>query len=266
MPPSPIDATPHPPARDEAAAARAPRILRLEIRRYRKLNHLTWTPAAGLNVILGGGDVGKSTVLDAVGLLLSPSNPATLAETDYYQRGIDGGFEIEAVMSLPPESGIDYQFKPSWPWVWNGTDAVAPTVEGTGEDVAGGATAYKLRVRGTPDLELLYEIVQPDGSLDPLSASLRRAIGLVRLGGDDRHDRDLRLVQGSALDRLLSDQTLRSKVTAEVGKTDVRGRLLPDKLANLMALDDAFKERQLPAGLDLSLIGGPAPRSCRSSA
>lgn len=255
-PESPTDDTPPSDAEDAPVPAEAPRMLQLDIRGYRGLKQLTWRPAPGLNVVLGGGDVGKSTILDAISLLLSPSNPTTLAETDFFQRDIDAGFEIEAVMSLPAESGINYQFNHSWPWVWNGAAAVAPTTEGTGEDVTGEAV-YKLRVRGTADLELLYEVVQPDGSADTLSASLRRAIGLVRLGGDDRHDRDLRLVQGSALDRLLSDQTLRSKVTAEVGKTDVRGRLLPDKRDNLAKLDGAFKTRQLPTGLDLSLIGGP---------
>lgn len=146
-----------------SGGAAAPCLRRLDIRAYRGLKALTWMPAPGLNVVLGGGDVGKSTILDAIGLLLSPANPTTLAETDYHRRDIDNGFEIVAIMSLPPESGIDYQFKPSWPWVWTGAEAVAPTVEGTGED-APGQPVYKLRVRGTPDLELLYEIVQPDGS------------------------------------------------------------------------------------------------------
>ena len=71
-----------------------------------------------------------------------------------------------------------------------------------------------MRVRGTEDLELVYEIVQPDGSADPFPVALRRAIGLVRLSGDDRNDRDLRLVQGSAFDRLLSDKNLRSRIAA----------------------------------------------------
>ena len=62
-----------------------------------------------------------------------------------------------------------------------------------------------VRVRGTEDQELSWEIVQPDGTTDPFPVALRRSIGLVRLSGDDRNDRDLRLVQGSALDRLLSD-------------------------------------------------------------
>lgn len=70
---------------------------------------LSWHPARGVNVILGGGDVGKTTILDAIALLLSPTNPANLSETDYVARNIEGGFSIEAVVSLPPESGINHQ-------------------------------------------------------------------------------------------------------------------------------------------------------------
>ena len=71
-------------------------------------------------------------------------------------------------------------------------------------------------VRGTEDLEFAYEIMQPDGSSDFFPVALRRSIGLVRLSGDDRNDRDLRLVQGSALDRLLSDKGRRSRMASEL--------------------------------------------------
>jgi len=54
-----------------------------------------------------------------------------------------------------------------------------------------------VRVRGTLDLELAYEILEPDDSVEPLSVRLRQRIDLARLVGDDRNDRDLRLVQGS---------------------------------------------------------------------
>ena len=133
-----------------------------------------------------------------------------LSDTDYYGRKIQDGFAVEAVMTLPSDSGINFQFKPSWPWAWNGYDAVVPA---TDQDAAFGQDpVYRLRVRGTEDLELVYEIIQPDDTADSLTASLRRAIGLVRLGGDDRNDRDLRLVQGSALNRVLSDKGLRSRI------------------------------------------------------
>jgi putative ATP-dependent endonuclease of the OLD family len=47
----------------------------------------------------------------------------------------------------------------------------------------------------------------------------------VRLSGDDRNDRDLRLVQGSALDRLLSDKGLRSRMARKLAKSALKDDL-----------------------------------------
>lgn len=232
----------------------APIIYRLVIERFRCIKTLSWQPAKGVNVILGGGDVGKTTILDSIGLLLSPTNPATLADTDYHGRSIEAGFSIEAIVSLPSESGINEQTKPSWPWDWNGSDAVVPSIEG--DDASKGEPVYRLRVRGTEDLDLVYEIVQPDGNADNFSVGLRRSIGLVRLSGDDRNDRDLRLVQGSALDRLLSDKALRSRLASELAKSDVAEHLTEEKKNALNALDQVFKTKNLPDELDLAITGG----------
>lgn len=68
-----------------------------------------------MNIVLGGGDVGKTTILDAIGLLLSPTNTTTVADTDYYDRDIDAGFAIEAVFSLPTSTGINDLAKQSYP-------------------------------------------------------------------------------------------------------------------------------------------------------
>ena len=244
-------------ARQTAGAAihkAGPVIRLLTVQRFRGIQALTWRPQRQLNVILGGGDVGKTTILDAIALLLSPTNPTTLADTDYFARNIKDEFQIEAVMSLPAESGIDYQFNPSWPWDWNGIDAVVPALDSHGPAISD--PVYRMRVRGTPDLELVYEIVQPDGSSVALSGALRRAIGLVRLGGDDRNDRDLRLVHGSALDRLLSDKALRSRMAATLATTNVTDQLQPDKQAVLVSLDEAFVKQKLPHDLTLAIIGG----------
>lgn len=173
----------------------APHILRLKIERFRGIAKMDWYPGTGLNVILGGGDAGKSTLLDSIALLLSPVNPTAVPDTDYYGRASETGFSIEAVISIPPGSGISGQMKPAWPWQWTGTEAVVPSIEG---DVTTGEPVYRIRVRGTEDLELQYEILQPNGDSDSFPVALRRAIGLVRLGGDDRNDRDLRLVQDSS--------------------------------------------------------------------
>jgi len=200
-------------------------IYRLSIERFRCIKSLTWHPASGVNVILGGGDVGKTTLLDAIALLLSPTNPTTLSDTDYHARAVDAGFVIEAILSIPANTGVNHQTKPSWPWQWDGKGVSVPGIEG---EITGGEPVYWFRLRGTEDLELIYEIVQPDGTADSLSVALRRSIGLVRLSGDDRNDRDLRLVQGSALDRLLSDKALRSRLVTELAKSDVAEQLGPE--------------------------------------
>jgi putative ATP-dependent endonuclease of OLD family len=233
--------------------ASAPKILRLSIERFRGISSLTWNPGAGVNVILGGGDVGKTTILDAIGLLLSPTNATTISDTEYHLRQDESGFSIEAVVALPESVPVGHQSKPAWPWVWNGTEPVVPTVDGEGS--ASGEPVYRFRVRGTEELELVYELVQPDGTADVLSVALRKAVGLVRLGGDDRNDRDLRLVQGSALDRLLSDKGLRSRLTTEFAKSRVKDELTTDAQGLLQTLDAAFRKKNLPNGLDLAITG-----------
>ena len=55
---------------------------------------------------------------------LQPDEFHQPSDSDYYARDIAAEFAIEAIVSLPPATGISEQAKPSWPWEWNGTDAV----------------------------------------------------------------------------------------------------------------------------------------------
>jgi putative ATP-dependent endonuclease of OLD family len=235
-------------------AVSVPTIYQLTIERFRGIKSLKWAPATGVNVLLGGGDVGKTTVLDAIGLLFSPTNGIAVSDTDYNGRKDEDGFLIEAVVSLPSAAGINQLTKPAWPWVWNGSEALIPDHKEDG--TPSGEEVYRLRVSGTAELELSYEIVQPNGTTDSFPVSLRRLIGLVRLSGDDRNDRDLRLVQGSALDRLLSDKGMRSRMASELAKSDIRSKLADEARTALEGLDDVFKARQLPNGLDIAITGG----------
>jgi putative ATP-dependent endonuclease of the OLD family len=78
---------------DTAPSAKtpAPAIYALTIERFRGITALRWKPSRGVNVILGGGDVGKTTILEAIALLLSPANPTTLSDPDYHDRDIEAG-------------------------------------------------------------------------------------------------------------------------------------------------------------------------------
>ncbi|ANK13899.1 ATP-dependent nuclease [Erythrobacter neustonensis] len=236
-------------------ADEAPYIRLLSIKRFRGIEDLTWLPAKGVNVLLGGGDVGKTTILEAIALLLSPTNATTLSDADYWKRRHEDGFEISAVMALPLSCGIVEQRKAVWPWEWGGDSANLPNLEAN--DGQPHDPVFCLRVCGTTDFDLQHEICQPDESFDHFPVSVRRNIGVVRLSGEDRNDRDLRLLQGSALDRLLSDRTLRSRLADKLGETDVDGELKADAKAALAALDKRFAFQLLPCQLGLGLVGGP---------
>jgi putative ATP-dependent endonuclease of OLD family len=217
---------------------------------------MTWLPASGLNLILGGGDVGKTTILDAIALLLSPTNPSVVPDTDYYGRQEENGFVIDAVISLPDDSKINSLLKAAWPWDWDGEKPIVPNIDGEASQ-AHNEPVYWLQVTGTPELDLVYEIKQPDGTSETMPLALRRQLGPVRLSSDDRNDRDLRFVLGSALDRLLSDKTLRSRLSSKLAETNVVDALNDESKTALSTLSDAFATRSLPTDLDLSITGAP---------
>jgi len=231
-------------------------IRRLAITNFRSIQSMVWRPSPGLNLILGGGDVGKTSILDAIALLLSPANPNFVPDTDYFERNEDNSFVIDAVIKLANDSEIDDSLKAKWPWDWNGTDAVVPSVE-TDAAEACNDPVYWLQVTGTPNLDLVYEIKQPDGTTDSIPRALRQQLSPVRLGGDDRNDRDLRFVQGSALDKLLSDKTLRSRLSSFLTTTDVVGALNDESQLALIGLNNEFEKRALPSDLNLAIIGAP---------
>lgn len=229
-------------------------IRQLKIEYYRGIESLTWNPEPGMNVILGGGDVGKTTILEAISLLLSPSNSLILAESDYWRRVTDNEFLIRAVITLPDHSDIGDQPKFNWPWHWNGENAVPPVVPEGADDIPDvDDPVYCLQVRGNADLEISWEILQPSDELDTLSPAVRKGIGIVRLGGDDRNDRDLRLVYGSALDRLLSDKGLRARLGRHLADVDLNTDLSEEARDALGNLDTQLQQQSLPHGLELGL-------------
>ena len=229
-------------------------IRQLTLTHYRGFENLTWNPALGLNLIIGGGDCGKTTLLEAVGLLFHPSNSLALTEADYFKRNTEEGFEIEAVISVSEDFDFSSGSKTFWPWEWDGSNAIQPQAEAD-EIPEVQIPVYRVRVSASSDFDLSWEIIQPDETTDHFSVGLRRQIGLVKLTGDDKNDRDLRLVYGSALDRLLSDDNLRSKVSQAIAQVSLSEQLSEDSKSSLEELDKLLSEAFLPSQITLGLTG-----------
>jgi putative ATP-dependent endonuclease of the OLD family len=220
----------------------------LTIQRYRGIETFTWKPNAGINCLIGPGDTFKSTVLAAISLLLAPYPLGACAEFDYYRRRISDGFEIEAyignldLQALGTEQRLPHLFG------WQ-NDSPAPLPEGGAEPV------LRCRMRGNPDLELVYELPWDSSEQPPtFSAGLRRKLMLARLAGEERAARDLRLGTGSLLDRHLKTADMRAPVHGAIASATAAMEIPAPAEAALTEIRDTFRTAGLPTDLHLGLV------------
>lgn len=230
-----------------------PSIRLLRIERFRGIEKLEWRPASGMNVIVGPGDSCKSTILEAIGALLSPAPNMNLSEFDYFRRKIDKGFKIEAALAIGDASIVKsdrFPLPPLRGWL-EGELTNLP-------DENGAEAVIICRLTGTPDQEAVYEVIGADEDVRvSFSRSLRQRVGLMRLGATDRWDRDLRLVQGGALDRYMEGQQLRQSILQAILNTPIHDRLSNAPREALGRIDKQFCARSLPHPVRLGLVGTP---------
>lgn len=230
-----------------------PSIRFLRIERFRGIEKLEWRPAPGLNIIIGPGDSCKSTILEAIGALFSPAPNMNISEFDYFRRDIDKEFEIEAALAVGDGSILKndrFPLPPLRGWR-DGQLTDLP-------DEDGAEAVMVCRLTGTADQEAIYEVIGADDETRvPFSRALRQRIGLMRLGISDRWDRDLRLVQGGALNRYMEGQQLRQSILQAILNTPIHDRLGDEPKQALGRIDSQFSKRSLPSPIRLGLVGTP---------
>src|SRR4051794_15745647 len=75
-----------------------PRIRKIEIANFRALQAFAWTPLPRINCLIGPGDSGKSTILDAIDLCLGARRTAQFTDADFHN--LDVGSQIEITLTI----------------------------------------------------------------------------------------------------------------------------------------------------------------------
>src|SRR5713226_4836569 len=74
------------------------RVRALEVDHFRGINELLWFPSPGLNCLVGPGDSGKSSILDAVDLCLGAMRNIQFTDADFYGLDVEGPIEISVTI------------------------------------------------------------------------------------------------------------------------------------------------------------------------
>lgn len=168
---------------------------RLRIEHFRGIESAEWVIQRRLIGLVGAGDSTKTTLLDAIGLVLSPNYSPQFTDADFFGLDLTKNIVIEAaVTDLPDHLVKESQLGKDRSGIMSDGTLVHDPVEEAEEGLV-------LRLTVTPELDPTWEVVRPDSEdARPISASQRRQLGFFRLG--ERADFHLRWARGSALSGL----------------------------------------------------------------
>jgi putative ATP-dependent endonuclease of OLD family len=180
----------------------------LEIENFRAVKALRWLPGSGINCLVGPGDSGKSTILDAIDLCLGARRSLSFTDADFH--ALDFGHPIRIAVTLgaldDPLKNID-----AYGDFLVGFDAASGLVEP--EPGAGLETALTLQLTVQDDLEPEWTLVSPRaqaaGRTRNLNWADRTRIAPTRLGVTG--DTHLTWRRGSVLTKLTDGKANASK-------------------------------------------------------
>jgi putative ATP-dependent endonuclease of OLD family len=157
---------------------------------------MEWQPSTGITALVGPGDSGKTTILDALGLLFSPRWSHTFTDNDFHGPSTaNADLLIRATVIDPPAELLGLDAFMSYV---RGVDPITGSLVDE-PDTEPPALTVELRVDRY--LEPVWQVIADRQSTPGvLRASHRAAFGVVRVGSDNVTD--LRWSRNSALLRM----------------------------------------------------------------
>ncbi|BEV72626.1 hypothetical protein THUN1379_21080 [Paludibacterium sp. THUN1379] len=223
-------------------------IRKLQVNNFRGIAKLDWKPGAAFCCLIGAGDSGKSTILDAIEAVLS-SRWFAFTESDFLGCNTSRPVIIEATVGeLSKALKSDERFG-LYIRGWTKLGDLRDEPEDDDEPVL----TVRLTVDATmePVWELVCERVDDSRTLSNRDRAL---FGLVRLAGED--SRHLAWGQGSVLSRLTGDTTEAGARLAEA----YRAAKASANLGSIKSLADAAdRAEELAKGLGTYVEGSYEP-------
>ena len=166
---------------------------KIEISHYRGIKSFSQEFSKGITCIIGRGDSGKTTILDAISSVLSPNYSMSFYDSDFYQSDVSTPIQITATLVDVPKSLIS-KYGEYAMGIKDGL--VIEDLES--EDAVAADTALSIRLTVDKNLEPVWEVCSNRGQ-EPktISAFDRAKFNMAYI--NDYSDRQFSLMKGNPL-------------------------------------------------------------------
>ncbi|MFV8986969.1 ATP-dependent nuclease [Serratia fonticola] len=224
------------------------RICKVEIQNFRTIRLLNWQPSPGLNCLIGPGDSGKTTILDAIDLCLGARRNISFADTDFYGLDVTRPISITLTLGSLPDALLRLDSYGNYLQAFNRANGLV-----TEEPEQGLETVLCLRLTVDSELEPVWSLVsqraQAQGQERNIAWKDRLLLAPARLG--TYASSNLSWTRGSVLNRLTEE---RPNLGAELAnaarhaRTSFGGQAGVQLAATLQIVTQKANELGVPVG------------------
>jgi hypothetical protein len=223
-------------------------IRRIEIVHFRCIEKLEWHPTPGINCLIGPGDAGKSSILDAIDLCLGARRTIQLSDADF--NALDVSQPVQIRITIGDLSDALKSMETYGAYV-RSFDAASKTIDD--EPEAGKETVLTIELRIGSDLDPVWSLVSDRARAQGQSRNLtwgdRVRLSPTRIGA--LADQNLAWRRGSVLNRLTDEKADTAAALASAAR-DARsafGDLADKQLGEtLKIVAETARELGIPVG------------------
>lgn len=195
------------------------RIRKIEIDNFRSIQRFVWCPLPGINCLIGPGDSGKSTVLDAIDLCMGARRNVQISDADFFGLDITNPISITLTIGDLDDSMRTLE---SFGAFLRGYHLATGVIED--EPSADTEVVICLNLTVTSDLEPTWTLISDRAAQQGLVKSLawkdRLALAPTRIGA--LADYNLAWQRGSVLNRISEERADASAALVNAAR-DARG-------------------------------------------
>lgn len=230
------------------------RIRKIEIENFRCIKQFSWTPNPGINCLIGPGDSGKSSILDAVDLCLGARRNVQFTDADFHRLDVESPIVVSVTIGELDDHLKNFD---TYGLYLRGFDPESGGVEDEPEKDAETVLTVRLTVKS--DLEPAWSLVskraEAQGQTRNLHWSDRVRVAPTRIGVLAEYHLGWR--RGSVLNRVSEERADISVALAKAAR-DARaafGDDAQDQLGDTLRIVAATaKELGIPVGENIKAM------------